>query len=686
MDKLKRHSSSKAGAVRGPSGSSSHHVAAATQAISWSDIPTAILAQALSCLSFEERCHCTLVCANWRAIIYSAAAHARDQSDIPMPDTRTLTCDVCATEEQQQLKLQQCPAIRYAPSAALTLNEFAPTTMQQLTSLTRLVLVDPDVLRQQLDGEAFVHTPLKAAVPVGLQQLSRLAVLSVAMRSPLLDVAALPPSLAALHLDFSSGFSVKQLTGVCEALAAAGGRLPHLAHISMGMELDALLSSSGAAGVAPLARLTQLTSLAFVEYQYMHPECSAHEGYALVPPVVSELRGLQALRLTANSGHSVDLTPAVAVDDVSLVLTLAHYETTPFNRLPSSLGCVTGLTSLSLVMAEFAYEPERDLYIFDARPLAALPKLRRLLLELSGVKCALHDLQGLADIRALTELIVLLKCPDVHEARPDGLALSVASSGSAGTALLPDAELADWDAEAGGSSGGGGLLASVQRVPGKLLSLFGGGGHASTSTQQQAATQQQHQRGSSAAHRRSGSSSGVAGGGSGGITARALAEHGGLQPGLVSEEWVLALVDHALDQLKPEFALSLPLVSGKLLVATTSRLHLRQPENFVAARQPALMASHVQLDLSNCGDCWGGESFLHPMSASALRSWVARCWAPEGVDLLPAGRYPVLGTYPGCKKRIDDRLSIAVRRGVGGAAVVDAVMATAESQCMSYFC
>lgn len=66
--------------------------------------------------------------------------------------------------------------------------------------------------------------------------------------------------------------------------------------------------------------------------QYMHPECSAHEGYALVPPVVSELRGLQALRLTANSGQNVDLTPAAGVPDVSLVLTLAHYETTPFNR------------------------------------------------------------------------------------------------------------------------------------------------------------------------------------------------------------------------------------------------------------------------------------------------------------------------------------------------------------------
>jgi hypothetical protein len=64
-----------------------------------------------------------------------------------------------------------------------------------------------------------------------------------------------------------AGFSVKQLTEVCQAIAYAADRLPQLAHISMGMELDALLSSSSAAGVSPLAALTQLTSLAFVEYQ-----------------------------------------------------------------------------------------------------------------------------------------------------------------------------------------------------------------------------------------------------------------------------------------------------------------------------------------------------------------------------------------------------------------------------------
>jgi hypothetical protein len=163
----------------------------------------------------QERCQCALVCSHWRCIINSAAAHARDQSDIPLSDTRTLPCDVYATEEQQQLKLQQCRAVRHAPSAALTLNQFAPTTMQQLTSLTRLVLIDPDVLRQQLDGEAFVQTPQKAAVPVGLHQLSKLRVLSVAMSSPLLDVAELPHSLAALHLDFSSGVGGEQLLSKC---------------------------------------------------------------------------------------------------------------------------------------------------------------------------------------------------------------------------------------------------------------------------------------------------------------------------------------------------------------------------------------------------------------------------------------------------------------------------------------
>lgn len=190
---------------------------------------------------------------------------------------------------------------------------------------------------------------------------------------------------------------------MCHSLADAAEHLPHLAHISFAMELDALLSSSQAAGLSPLAGLKQLTSLAFVGYQvgatairvarlkwevpackhlhasthhgfqqacawqtaqqedihmmslpirplpilklicthqrscvsclqYLHPDSSAHEGYALVPPVLAELPSLQSLRLTVNSGQNVDLTPAAAVPEVNLVLTLAHYEQTPFNR------------------------------------------------------------------------------------------------------------------------------------------------------------------------------------------------------------------------------------------------------------------------------------------------------------------------------------------------------------------
>lgn len=329
-------------------------------------------------------------------------------------------------------------------------------------------------------------------------------------------------------------------------------------------------------------------------------------------------------------------------------------------RLPSTLTLLTGLTSLNLVMAEFDYNAEQDLYIFDAHPLAQCPKLRRLLLELHGVKSALHDLQGLADLQGLTELVVLLKCPDVQEARPDAQPPSVTSStGASGgaAAYLPAVPgPLDW------SSASEGLFASVQRVPSRIKSLLGLPGDP------------QHKR-----HRRSHSSSGSR------TLSAHMAQHSQCEARLVSEEWVLALVDHALDQLRPEFALSVPVVSGRLVLATTCRLHLRQPENFTAARHPMLLTSQLQLDLSNCGDCWGGESFLHPMSATSLRSWVSRCWAPEGVELLPAARYPMLGTYPGCTKRIDDNLRIAARRGVGGAAVVNAVMAIAEAHCMSYF-
>lgn len=64
----------------------------------------------------------------------------------------------------------------------------------------------------------------------------------------------------------------------------------------------------------------------------MHPDSPAHEGYALVPPVLQELPNLKRLSMQVNSGQSVDLTPASGIPDVNLALTLAHYEQTPFNR------------------------------------------------------------------------------------------------------------------------------------------------------------------------------------------------------------------------------------------------------------------------------------------------------------------------------------------------------------------
>jgi hypothetical protein len=50
-------------------------------------------------------------------------------------------------------------------------------------------------------------------------------------------------------------------------------------------------------------------------------------------------------------------------------------------------------------MAEFAYEQDSDLYVFDASPLALCPRLTSLLLELHGAKCRQHDLRGLAQLQ-----------------------------------------------------------------------------------------------------------------------------------------------------------------------------------------------------------------------------------------------------------------------------------------------
>lgn len=82
----------------------------------------------------------------------------------------------------------------------------------------------------------------------------------------------------------------------------------------------------------------------------------------------------------------------------------------------------------------------------------------------------------------------------------------------------------------------------------------------------------------------------------------------------------------ALDQLRPEFALTVPPVSGRLLLATTSRLLLRAPHMVTAAAQPMLVASHLQLDCDSVGDMWGGECFLTRRSPPALQAWVNRNW------------------------------------------------------------
>jgi len=132
--------------------------------------------------------------------------------------------------------------------------------------------------------------------------------------------------------DEFAGYSVSQLATSCRQLAAAASTLPNLRHISLGMELDALVSNSRGQVLAPLSALTQLTSLALSDYQHMHPDSPAHEGYYVVPPVVESLAQLVKLDLRLCSGHKAQLQAAAAVPDVSLVLTLARHEQEPFNR------------------------------------------------------------------------------------------------------------------------------------------------------------------------------------------------------------------------------------------------------------------------------------------------------------------------------------------------------------------
>jgi hypothetical protein len=135
-----------------------------------------------------------------------------------------------------------------------------------------------------------------------------------------------------LHPIRRAGYSVGQLHNTCATLAAAGPRMPQLRHISLGMELDALLRNSSGAVLAPLSGLTQITSLSLAEYQYLPADAPTHEGYAIVPPVLQQLQGLQQVDLRLCSGQQAQLAPAARVADVRLVLTLARHEQVQFNR------------------------------------------------------------------------------------------------------------------------------------------------------------------------------------------------------------------------------------------------------------------------------------------------------------------------------------------------------------------
>jgi hypothetical protein len=212
------------------------------------------------------------VCTSWQQLVGSAAAHTRDESSTPLAATRLLPCDVDASDEQRRGALLACRATRHGQSAMLPLDGAGAHMLSHvLTHVTRLVLLDPAVVRQQQEADAWLKSKgarARPAVANLLQDSCRyLAVLTIAMSSPLLDVAHLPSTLQALHLELASGYSGQQLSSLCEGLADAAPGLPRLQHISVACELDTLLNISHADVLNPLSGLTQLTSLSLVEYQ-----------------------------------------------------------------------------------------------------------------------------------------------------------------------------------------------------------------------------------------------------------------------------------------------------------------------------------------------------------------------------------------------------------------------------------
>lgn len=138
-------------------------------------------------------------------------------------------------------------------------------------------------------------------------------------------------------------------------------------------------------------------------------------------------------------------------------------------RLPPSLMMLKGLTSLSILLAEFVYDTDNELFVFDASPLALCQHLTSLLLELHGMKSSQHDVRGLAQLKGLQDLVVLFKCPDVHEARPETSSSSV--SGGTAAAAAAGVEPGSAGSRDGSFSGLSGWLSrttSALRRPGSI--------------------------------------------------------------------------------------------------------------------------------------------------------------------------------------------------------------------------
>lgn len=277
-------------------------------------------------------------------------------------------------------------------------------------------------------------------------------------------------------------------------------------------------------------------------------------------------------------------------------------------------------------------------------------------------------------VECLQELVVFFKCPDVHEARPE--VDSYTSSSCGGDSIRCGST--------DGSVSAMGLRNCVARTVAAVKKTPSAKGVRSLLARAVAGNS-----------RGSGSALSDALGAADQARARNNSPHTELlsSPGNsrhscraddLCEEWVMQVLDTALDQLRPEFALSVPKVSGRMLIATTSRLLLRQPDLVTAVGDPMLLASHLQLDRDSIGDCWGGECFLHRLSPGALRAWASRHWQPSGVDILPAARYPQL-RYPGCKHQMSDRLLIVAKRGVLGQHVVQYIKEVAETRCFAFF-